>query len=656
MSKYMLSTVVLCLTCLICFCPFTTVFADEKVETKQTEDPKVLANVYPKETTIALPPDAVARFGRGGKSHIAVSPDGSLIAVASSVGVWLYSAYTDEFLSLLGSERERIPSTVTFSPDSTQVAIGYRDGRVMLWNVFIANVAADLPTFLHGGSVTSVQFSPDGALLAIGSSDNSATLWDVADRAIRYTFKHEDTVRVVLFSPDGRYLATASLDATTKLWDVTTGQQFRSFAHPDHHKSVTFLSGHTTSYNEGGIRCVAFSPDAKFLATGGLNQDREIKLWDIALGKQRWSVTQEESAKSIAFSPDGTLLAAYFSDAVVHILRVKDGKPITLASDREAWISRNAGKLPSQHTSEGRHIEFSADGKHLISLGTDNTIRMRDIATGAVVKTLTNTDGYTQTMTRSSEGNYLRISIMPENTIKIWGKLPGEKTGDLFPHETRIMAAEISDDETVLATGSTDKKVRLWDVETGALHQTLSGHIGPIRALAFSPDSTLLVSSGSRNWEEQAGHNGITYVLSVRDSVEDRTAKVWDVATGENIATFKHLGVVRAIAFSPDGTLLATSAGRTDIRSTKTWGDIATLSTVNATCLAFSPDGNRIAVGTSGRQPRVEIWDIALRKPIVTFTGHKRSIQSVAFSPDSRLLASGGAYGVIYLWDIASYR
>ena len=84
-------------------------------------------------------------------------------------------------------------------------------------------------------------------------------------------------------------------------------------------------------------------------------------------------------------------------------------------------------------------------------------------------------------------------------------------------------------------------------------------------------------------------------------------AKVWDVATGENIATFEHLDAVRAIAFSSDGTLLATSAGRTDIRSTKTWQDIATLSTVNATSLAFSTDGTRIAVDMSGRQPTVQI-------------------------------------------------
>lgn len=647
MSKYILSILTLLFA-------YSIVLADEKEQTEPIKiDPKVLANVYPKETTVALPPDAIARFGRGSGSQVAVSPDGSLTAVASSVGVWLYSAYTDEFLALLTSEREPIPSAVTFSPDSTQVAIGYRDGRVTVWNVFIENVEADLPIFLHSGAVTSVKFSPDGKLLAVGSSDNTATLWDVANKAIRFTFEHEDAVRVVLFSPDGGRLATAGMDAITKLWDVETGKQRRSFAHPDYHKSVTFPSGYTTSYNEGGIRCIAFSPDGKLLATAGINQDRDIKLWGIAQEELRWSITEEESAKSIAFSPDGTLVAAYFSDDVVYVFRVENGTPIVLTPDTKTWVRKNARKPPAQHTSERGHIEFSPDGKYLISLGTDDAIGVRDIQTGAQVKTLTSTSGYTKTMALSSQGDTFGVNIMPDKAVKLWDA----ETATRFPHETRVMAAAVSDDATLLATGGKDKKIRLWNVGTGELQQTLSGyHVGPISALSFSPDGTLLVSSGSRNWEEREGQDGITYTLFSPDSVEDRTAQVWDVATGENIATFKHLGQVRAIAFSPEGTLLATSAGRTDIRSTETWQDIVTLSTVNVTCLAFSPDGTRIAVGMRGRQPTVQIWDIATGKPIVTFTGHKRGIRSLAFSPDSSLLASGGNDGVIYLWDITSYR
>ncbi len=648
MSKYILSILAVLFAYSVSFCPFITVFADEKAQT----DPEVFTNSYPQETMINLPPDAVARFGRGGSTDVAVSPDGSLVAVASNVGVWLYSAHTDEFLSLLSSEHGRMPSKVAFSPDGTQVAVGYRDGSVMLWHVFIENVEAELPFFVHGGSVTSVAFSPDGALLAVGSSDKSATVWNVADKAIRFTFKHEGTVRVVLFSPEGKHLATGSLDATAKLWDVETGQQFRSFAHSDHHTSVTFPSGYTMPYNNGGIRCAAFSPDGKFLATGGLFQDRDIKLWDIALGKQRWSVTQEESAKSVAFSPDGTLVAASFSDDVVRVLRVENGKSIDLKSDKHAWIRRNARKPPAHHTSARGPIEFSRDGEYLISLGTDNAIRMWDIETGVNVKTLPGAGGYTETMVLSPEGDSLGISTMPDDTVEVWGA----ETIARFPHGTRVMAAEISDDASVLATGGKDKKVRLWRVETGELYQTLSGHVGPIRWLAFSPDGTLLVSSGTHNWEEQEGQDGITYIHSPRDSVEDKTAKVWNVATGENIATFKHLGQVRAMAFSTDGTLLATSAGKTAIRSTKTWADIGTLSTVNVTCLTFSTDGTRIAVGMSGKEPTVQIWDIAMRKPIATFTGHKRGIRSVAFSPDSSLLASVGFDGVIYLWDIRSHR
>lgn len=649
MSKYTLSIFTLLIICLVVF---ATVFADEKKQEKQNEivdiDPKVLGNIYPQETTIALPPDAVARFGRGGSSDVAVSPDGSLVAVVSNMGVWLYSAYTDEFFALLASEGENIPATAAFSPDGTQIAIGYRNGPARLWNVFSESTEMELPVFLYGGPATRVTFSPNGKLLATSGWNNEAILWDVDTRTVRFTFKHEDAVRAILFSPDGKHLATGSLDATTKLWDVETGKQFRSFAHPEYHKPLAFPSGHTEIYNEGGIRCVAFSPDGKFLATGGLFRDRDVKLWDIEQGEQCWSITFEESAKSIVFSPDGRYIATHFTADVVHVLRIQDGTAVPFDLDTEKWIGRSERKPPAEHTSEGIRVSFSPNGKHLINLGANNTIRVRDIETGASVQTLTGTGGYTKTMGFSSEGEYLGIPITHKDAIELWS----EETIARFPHEMRVMTAEISSDGMLLATGGRDNNVRLWGVETQKLHHTLSGHIAPIQALAFSPDGTLLVSSGGRNWEELEGDDGITYTFSSRESVVDKMAKVWDVATGENVATFKHLGQVRAIAFSADGTLLATSAGRTDIRSTKTWQNIATLSTVNVTSLAFSPDGTRIAVGMSGRQPTVQIWDIATRKPIATFTGHKRGIQSLAFSPNSRLFASGGSDGVIYLWNI----
>ena len=657
MSKCILSILALLLASLISFSSFTTALANEDEHGNHTEpvdiDPEVLGNVHAKAPTfIALPPGAVARFGRGGGSDVKISPDGDLVAVVSNIGVWLYSAYTDEFLSLLASKGENIPSTAAFSPDGTQIAIGYRNGPARLWSIFSESTEAELPVFLHGGPATRVTFSPDGKLLATSGWNNIAILWDVDTRTVRFTFKHEDAVRAILFSPDGRHLATGSMDTTTKLWDVETGKQFRSFAHPEYRRPLAFPSGHTEIYNEGGIRCIAFSPDGTFLATGGLYRDRDVKLWNIEQEEQRWSITFEESAKSITFSPDGRYIATHFTDDVVHVLRIEDGTAAPFDLDRERWIGRSERNPPAEHTSEGIRVSFSPNGKHLINLGANNTIRVRDIETGVKVKTLVGTNGYTKTMGYSSDGEYFGISITYKDAVELWR----EETIARFPHEVRVMTAELSGDGTLLATGGRDNRVRLWDVETEKLHQTLSGHIAPIQALAFSPNGTLLVSSGGRNWEEVAGDDGITYTVSTRESVVDKTAKVWDVATGENITTFEHLDAVRAIAFSPDGTLLAMSAGRTDIRSTKTWQDIATLSTVNATCLAFSPDGTRIAVGMSGRQPTVQIWDIATRKPITTFIGHKRGIQSLAFSPDSRLLASGGSDGVTYLWDVTSYR
>ena len=88
---------------------------------------------------------------------------------------------------------------------------------------------------------------------------------------------------------------------------------------------------------------------------------------------------------------------------------------------------------------------------------------------------------------------------------------------------------------------------------------------------------------------------------------------------------------------------------------TKTWHPIATLDTVNFESLAFSPDGSRLLIGGTWPEQRIQIWDVETRELIVELSGHKSDVESFAFSPDSRLLASGGFDGVIYLWDMTHY-
>ena len=186
-------------------------------------------------------------------------------------------------------------------------------------------------------------------------------------------------------------------------------------------------------------------------------------------------------------------------------------------------------------------------------------------------------------------------------------------------------------DATLLATGSWDGTVKLWDVVTERDIATLKGHTGPVSSVAFSSDGSTLATG---SW--------------------DRTVKLWDVETERNIATLKeHTAGITSVAFSSDGSTLAT--GSWD-RTVKLWDvatrqNIATLKghTGPVTSVAFSSDGSTLA--TTGLWDRtVKLWNIATLVNFVTL-GHGNPVRSVAFSSDDTTLASGTEAGTVELWD-----
>lgn len=169
---------------------------------------------------LPLPEGAKARLGKGGIHEIKYSPDGATLAVASSIGIWLYDAESGEERSLLTDHTNKVNS-MAFSPDGQKIAsIGdWNDDTIRLWDVGIGQQLKTLTG--HTDDVNSVSFSPDGNTLASGSNDDTVRLWGAATgREILTLIGHADDVNSVSFSPDGNTLASGSEDGTVLLWEL----------------------------------------------------------------------------------------------------------------------------------------------------------------------------------------------------------------------------------------------------------------------------------------------------------------------------------------------------------------------------------------------------------------------------------------------------
>ena len=259
-----------------------------------------------------------------------------------------------------------------------------------------------------------------------------------------------------------------------------------------------------------------------------------------------------------------------------------------------------------------------------------------------------------------SETSFVLVEISPHHIVTLEG------------HMDSIHSVAFSPDRTLLASGSYDNMVKLWNVTTQQNIATLEGD-AVVFSVSFSPDGTLLASGSNNNdvklWDVATRQHIVTFeghtarVHSVSFSPDkailasasyDNTVKLWNVTTQQNIATLGHENKVYSVAFSPDGATLASGSedGTVKLWNVTTQQNIATLGHENKVySVAFSPDGATLA---SGGTWQVKLWDVATQQNIATLSGHTDRVNSVSFSRDGTTLASGAWDDTVILWDVAT--
>ncbi|OKH12867.1 hypothetical protein NIES592_16755 [Fischerella major NIES-592] len=317
------------------------------------------------------------------------------------------------------------------------------------------------------------------------------------------------------------------------------------------------------------------------------------------------------TSTSFAFSPDGKTIVLS-SDNTIKLWDLTTGQVIKTLSGNE-----------SEKT-----MVFSPDGKIIASGGYEKTIKLWDVATGKVVKTLSSQNNSISELIFSPDGKIL-ASRSINNIIQLWDLTTGKVIKSLSEHTDLINSIVFSPDGKILASGSSDDTIKLWDVTTGKAIKTLTGHVDRVTSVAFSPDGNM-IASGS----------------------DDKTIKLWDVTTGKAKTLTGNSYSVSSVAFSPDGNTIV--SGSSD-RTIKLW-DVTTgkaTQTIHGhdssiTKVAFSPGGNLIA--SIGYDYKIKIWDFTNSQNIKTLNGHESGISSIGFSPDGKILASSISDNRIKLW------
>lgn len=512
---------------------------------------------------------ATLNVARSWVTVLAYSPDGQTLAAGSADGslqVWD---------SATGRERLRVKAhetrirCLTFSSNNAQLFSGGQDGNTRAWNwqngqagqtfpaqaapvIALKLTAAETQLLICANNHTvslfdlrtgqtlrtlseadnlnryeAAAFSPDGQRLAVGDGTRSAGLRLLIDNTPPQKLASRvNPIRAVAFSPDGRWLATGNQDATVSLWETFSGR----------------LVATSPNNTDGSIAALAFSPDGQWLASG--SAAGVIRLWEPITARtlQRWSA-HSDGIQTLVFSQDGQQLFSGSSD--------------NLIKSWQAATGRQLSELRG-HSGEVHSLSLSPDGFMLLSASSDQTARLWDTRTGQLLRTLSHA-GPPPLLAAFQPGNGQSANNGPvppslvtagnDGALKVWEAGTGKEVKTLrAAASTTALVSERHYALAIAPAGQTFARgngptIELWELSSGQLRATLTGHTGTINSLCFSNDGEWLISGS-----------------------DDGSTRLWRTATASAAATLVALQESQDwLVVTPDGLFDG---------SPKAWGQI----------------------------------------------------------------------------------
>ncbi|KAI0681581.1 WD40-repeat-containing domain protein [Earliella scabrosa] len=332
--------------------------------------------------------------------------------------------------------------------------------------------AGHAPTLVHDGAVTALAYSPDGGYAASGSEDTTIIVWNAHENSPMYQKSdYKDTVSALAFSRDGRILATGSNDEEIIIWQVHGGVKMRTIKNgvPIHALGYTpdgsmliagGYDGSLSIYNAetyepmatirkhfAVITFIVFSPDGRFMATGGT--ESEAHVWELASLGQGVPKSSLQGHKgmvcNVAFSPDGRRIITASDDGSSRVWKAETG---------EAHV------ILHEHTGPVWCVAFSADGKQVASGSSDSTVKICDSYSGERALSLDGHDNMINSVAFSPGGKFI-ASAASDNTVRLWNAEDGSLTATFNEHSDNVTTVMFGPDDATLASGSHDGTVRI---------------------------------------------------------------------------------------------------------------------------------------------------------------------------------------------------
>ena len=454
----------------------------------------------------------------------------------------------------------------------------------------------------HHGGVISLAVSPDDTFVVTGGLEGRALVWRLSDGQLLHTLEAGKRLWKVEVSPDSQRIVTADDAGLVRLWSKEG-------------VLIADLPGHVHVYT------VAFSPDGRLLASSG--RDQNIRLWDARSGRPVAAMKTPVMHTTLAFSPDGrTLISAPGS---ANFFPPSD----TTASVWNVPTARLRATL-SGHTNYVRAVAVSPDGLYLATASADGTARLWRSNSGLLVRTFTGHRGVIQDVRFSPDSTRL-ITGSVDGTARVWKLTSSLPELTLNGHSGTVNVALFSARGDLVLTGGADGKACLWSADTGALRWVYSGHAGPILTAAFRVSGAEVVTGSY-----------------------DQTARVWTTKL------LLHRSIPQppkqiGFALSADGaTVLALSSGlltQTDLKK----GELTWKATVpgDPKYLGWSPDGRVVATDDENA---VRLWSFPGLRPLGALKAHTAGIEFLTFSRDGRRLLTVSDDATAKLWDVPSRK